>query len=132
VIGGKKMIEVGRVVLKIAGRDANKKGVIIEILDDNYVMIDGQVRRRKCNILHLEPLNKLLKVKDKATHDEVVKLLKAEGIVVEEKKAKDKPKTEKPMKQRKGKKKVDVPVEEKPKAKKETKPAAKKEAKKSK
>ena len=36
------------------------------------------------------------------------------------------------MKQRKGKKKVDVPVEEKPKAKKETKPAAKKEAKKSK
>jgi len=126
------MIEVGRVVLKIAGRDANKKGVIIEILDDNYVMIDGQVRRRKCNILHLEPLNKLLKVKDKATHDEVVKLLKAEGIVVEEKKAKDKPKTEKPMKQRKGKKKVDVPVEEKPKAKKETKPAAKKEAKKSK
>jgi large subunit ribosomal protein L14e len=133
VIGGKKMIEVGRLVLKIAGRDANKKGVIIKILDDNYVIIDGQVRRRKCNILHLEPLNKLLKVKDKSTHDEIVKLLKSEGIEVVEKKGKDKPKTEKPKKQRKGKKKVETSVEEKPKVKdanKENKSVAKKGAKK--
>ena len=121
------MIEVGRLIVKIAGRDAGKKGLIVEILDDNYVTIDGQVRRRKCNIIHIEPLNKVLKIKDKATHDEVVKVLKTEGLEVKEKKAKDKPKTEKPKKQRKGKKKQpEAPVEGKPKAKKETKPAVKK------
>ncbi len=123
------MIEIGRLIVKIAGRDAGKKGLIVEILDDNYITIDGQVRRRKCNIIHIEPLNKVLKIKDKATHDEVVKALKAEGIEVKEKKVKEKPKTEKPKKQRKGKKKPEAPVEEKSKAKKETKPVVKKEKK---
>ena len=122
------MIEVGRLIVKIAGRDAGKKGVIIEILDDNYIMIDGQVRRRKCNIIHIEPLNKILKIKDKAAHDEVVKVLKTEGIEVEERKTKEKPKTDKPKKQRKDKKKQPISsVKEKPKIKKETKLTVKEE-----
>jgi ribosomal protein L14E/L6E/L27E len=41
------MIEIGRLVVKLAGRDAGLKGVIIEILANNYVLIDVQVRRRK-------------------------------------------------------------------------------------
>ena len=59
------MIEVGRLIVKIAGRDAGLKGVIVEILDDNNVLIDGQVRRRKCNILHVEPLDKVVKIHKK-------------------------------------------------------------------
>ena len=47
------MIEIGRIVIKTAGRDAGREAVIVDILDDNYVLIDGNVRRRKCNILHL-------------------------------------------------------------------------------
>ena len=97
------MIEVGRLIVKIAGRDAGKKGLIVEILDDNYVTIDGQVRRRKCNIIHIEPLNKVLKIKDKATHDEVVKVLKTEGLEVKEKKAKDNPKQKNLRSKEKGK-----------------------------
>ena len=62
VIGGYKMIEIGRVIVKLAGRDAGKKGLIIDILDNKFVMIDGETRRRKCNILHLEPLNQVVKV----------------------------------------------------------------------
>ncbi len=50
------MTEVGTVCLKIAGRDAGMKAVVVEKLDKEFVLIDGQVRRRKCNIKHLEPL----------------------------------------------------------------------------
>jgi large subunit ribosomal protein L14e len=96
------MIEVGRLIVKLAGRDAGLKGVIIEILDNNFVIIDGQVRRRKCNILHVEPLDKVLKIPKKATHDEVVKALKSEDIEVKDKKSKLK--TERPRKIRKSKK----------------------------
>ena len=67
------MIQIGRVCVKIAGRDAGKKCVIVDILDDNYVLIDGETRRRKCNILHLEPLKEVIKIKKKASHEEIKK-----------------------------------------------------------
>src|SRR3989338_10349342 len=89
-----KMIEIGRLVVKIAGRDAGKKGVIIGILDGRYVMIDGETRRRKVNIIHIEPLNQVVKIKANASHDEVSKALKELGIEVLQ--TKPKQKTEKP------------------------------------
>ncbi len=107
------MIEVGRLIVKLAGRDAGLKGVIVDILEEGYILVDGQVRRRKCNILHVEPLDKVIKIPKQATHDEVVKALKSEGIEVKEKKKKDKVKTEKPKKQRKSKEKAET-EEEKP------------------
>ena len=61
VIGG-KMIEIGRLCLKIAGRDAGKKCLIVDILDHKFVLIDGETRRRKCNALHLEPMNQSIKI----------------------------------------------------------------------
>ncbi|PIY59994.1 50S ribosomal protein L14e, partial [Candidatus Woesearchaeota archaeon CG_4_10_14_0_8_um_filter_47_5] len=57
-----KMITVGRVCMKIAGRDANRICVVVEVIDEHFVMIDGQTRRRKCNILHLEPLQKTVDI----------------------------------------------------------------------
>jgi len=96
------MFEVGRVVVKIAGRDAGLKGVIVDVLDNTYVLIDGQVRRRKCNVLHIEPLDKVLKIAKNASHEDVAKVLKSEGIEVVEKKKKG-PKSERPMKARKSK-----------------------------
>jgi len=98
------MFEIGRLVVKIAGRDAGLKGVIIDKLNDNYVLIDGQVRRRKCNIKHLEPLNKVIKIKKNASHKEVVDALKKLKIEVKERKPK-KDKPPRPRKQRKSKKK---------------------------
>ena len=70
------MIEVGRVCLKIAGRDAGLRCVVVEVLDKNFVMIDGQTRRRKCNVIHLHPLDETVKVKAKASHEDVVKAFK--------------------------------------------------------
>jgi large subunit ribosomal protein L14e len=63
------MIEIGRLCVKTAGRDAGLKCIIVDILDDKFVLIDGETRRRKCNILHLEPLKDVIKIKKNASHD---------------------------------------------------------------
>ena len=87
------MLEIGKVCMKIAGRDAGKLAVIVEILDEPYVLIDGEVRRRKCNILHLEPLEKKVEIKKGASHSEVVKAL---GITEDKKKKVKKEKSLRP------------------------------------
>jgi len=65
------MYEIGRVCMKIAGRDAGNYCVIVDVLEGKYVLIDGNVRRKKCNIMHLEPTNKSIKIAKKASHDAV-------------------------------------------------------------
>jgi large subunit ribosomal protein L14e len=99
------MFDVGRICVKIAGRDAGQKCVIVEVLDNNYVIVDGMTRRRKCNKIHLEPLNQKLDVKNKASHEDVIKAFKT--IDLEVKTSKPKPKTEKPKAH--AKVKTDVP-----------------------
>ncbi len=69
------MMDVGRVCVKTAGRDAGEKCVIVEVIDDNYVLIDGLTRRRKCNIRHLEPLEKTVDVSKDTDHETVLKKL---------------------------------------------------------
>ena len=87
------MFEIGRVCIKIAGRDAGQTAIIIENLKDNYVLIDGNVRRRKCNVSHLEPLDEVIKVKKGASTEEVHKAMSATKIkVIEKKKVKKSPK----------------------------------------
>ena len=93
------MIEVGRIMVKIAGRDAGKKGVIIGILDDKFVLVDGETRRRKANILHIEPLNQVIKIEKNASHEAVAKALEELGIKARQ--TKPKPKTQKPKAKRK-------------------------------
>ncbi len=93
------MIEIGRVCVKITGRDAGKKCIIIEILDDNTVLIDGETRRRKCNVKHLEFLDKKIEIAKGADHKAVIGAFKVElGTEIKEKK----PKTiyTKPLKQK--------------------------------
>ena len=72
------MFDVGRMCMKVAGREAGKYCVVVKKLDDNFVLVTGprsvtQVKRRKCNILHLEPLKESLKIKDDASDEEVIK-----------------------------------------------------------
>lgn len=76
------MIEIGRLCVKIAGRDAGRKCVIIEILDKNRVLIDGQTRRRPCNVLHIEPLKEMLKIRKGASHEEVADAFKELNLEV--------------------------------------------------
>ncbi len=68
--------EIGRVCVKTAGRDAGGRCVIVDVLDKNYVLVDGEVRRKKVNIKHLEPLDIVVKIKKGAHHDEIMAALK--------------------------------------------------------
>lgn len=113
------MLEIGRLAVKTCGREAGKKAIVVDIQDDNFVLIDGQVKRRRCNISHLEPLAQILKIKKNASHEEIVKEFKKLGIDLKEKKSKEK--KEKPKKQRKIKEKLVKEKKEKPKEKKEAK-----------
>lgn len=94
-----EMIEIGRLVVKTAGRDAGKQAVIIDILDDKFVLIDGETRRRKCNILHLEPLKDVIKVKKNASHEDIRKEFEKLGLKARD--TKPKQKTERPVKKNK-------------------------------
>jgi large subunit ribosomal protein L14e len=76
------MMDVGRLCMKVAGRDAGKTCVIVDVLDKNTVLIDGQTRRRKCNLFHLEPLREVLKIKKGCSHEEVVAAFKKLGLEV--------------------------------------------------
>jgi large subunit ribosomal protein L14e len=116
------MIEVGRLCIKTAGRDSGMKCLVVEIIDKNHVLIDGETRRRKCNVAHLLPLGTVAEIKEGATQSEIAKELENLGIKTKDKKPKEK--TTRPKKQRKGNKQA-AQTE-----KKETKKAQKKTAKK--
>lgn len=53
-----KLLQPGTVCIKIAGRDAGKRCTIKEIVDKQYVLIEGDARPRKVNVKHLEPIAK--------------------------------------------------------------------------
>ena len=90
------MIEIGRVCMKIAGRDSGKLVVVVEIADENFVIIDGNVKRKRCNITHLEPLQDVLNIKKGAsTEDVIAEMKRAKLKIIENKKAKRKPKEKK-------------------------------------
>ncbi len=75
--------------MKLAGRDAGGRCVILKI-EKNRALIDGQVRRRQCNIFHLEPLSQKIDISENASHEDVVSAFKKLGIDIKEKKKKEK------------------------------------------
>ena len=97
------MIEIGRLCVKTAGRDAGLKCIIVDILDNRFVLIDGETRRRKCNIMHLEPLKDVVRIGKNSSHEEVKKEFEKLGLKARDTKPKEKKevKTEKPAKAKK-------------------------------
>lgn len=82
------LYDVGRLAVKIAGRDAGKKAVIVDVLDSKFVLIDGEVRRRKCNINHLELLPQTIAIAKGASGDALASALKEVGIELRQTKPK--------------------------------------------
>jgi len=77
-------MDVGRVCVKLAGREAGKKCVIVDIVDRNFVLIDSPgVRRRRCNLRHLEPTDMRIDIKKGASITEIKKALKKAKISLE-------------------------------------------------
>jgi len=78
-------VEIGRLCVKLAGRDAGKECLIVDALDRTFVLVDGNTRRKKVNVSHLQLLPHKADIKKGATHEEVVAALKDLGIEVEKK-----------------------------------------------
>ena len=81
-----KVIDVGRVVVKVLGREAGRKAVVVDLVDENYVVVTGPksltgVRRRRVNINHIEPTDKKVEIKRGASDEEVLKAIEAAGLV---------------------------------------------------
>lgn len=81
-------IEVGRICVKVAGREAGLKCVIVDVIDKNFVLVTGPksitgVKRRRSNINHIEPLAQKVDVKRGASDEEVIEALKQKGLLEE-------------------------------------------------
>ena len=79
-------IEVGRICVKIVGREAGKKCVVVDIVDKNFVLITGpkkvsDIKRRRVNISHLEPTREKIDINRGATDEEVAEALKTVNTV---------------------------------------------------
>lgn len=79
-------IEIGRICVKVAGREAGRKCIIVDIIDENFVLITGPkeltgVKRRRANIKHIEPLDITIKIKRGATDEEILKVLKENNLI---------------------------------------------------
>lgn len=56
-----KLMDVGRVCIKKAGREAGERVVVLEVKDKNFVVIGGEkVKKKRCNITHLFPTDQVM------------------------------------------------------------------------
>jgi len=74
-------IDVGRVCVKLVGREAGKRCVIVDVMDRNYVLVTGPkevtgVKRRRVNVNHLRPLDEKIDIPRNASDEEVAAALK--------------------------------------------------------
>ena len=105
--------EVGRVCIKKTGREAARQCVVVDIIDKNFVLVTGPrnltgVRRRRCNIDHLEFTDLKLPIKRGAKDEEVAKAFsKILGKEKPKEKAEEKPSEEKPAEGKRRKRKAE-------------------------
>ena len=79
-------VDVGTVGIKIVGREGGMICTVVKKLDKSFVMITGPrlvsgVKRRKCNIAHIEPTNYKLDITEDATDEQIIEAYKKAGIV---------------------------------------------------
>lgn len=86
------VLEVGRVCLKIAGREAGKYCIVIKPAgkskeEKSFVFVTGPrlltgVKRRKCNIDHLKATEYKLEISDDATDEQVIAAYEKAGLII--------------------------------------------------
>lgn len=73
-------MDVGRICVKLTGREAGNRCVIVDVVDRNYVIVTGPlevtgVRRRRVNMSHLQPLDEVIEISRNASDEEIAALL---------------------------------------------------------
>ena len=81
-----KVFDVGRVCVKLAGKEAGKMCVVVDIVDERFVIVTGpknltSVKRRRTNVKHLEPTEYRVEISKGASDEEVAKAIEAAGLV---------------------------------------------------
>ncbi|MCD6242885.1 50S ribosomal protein L14e [Candidatus Bathyarchaeota archaeon] len=81
-------VEVGRICVKIAGREAGRKCIVVDVIDKNFALITGPkqitgVKRRRVNINHIEPTPEKIEIKRGASDEEIIEALKTAGKLEE-------------------------------------------------
>ena len=76
-------IDVGRICVKLTGREAGKKCVVVDIVDKNFVLITGPtqlngVKRRRVNASHIEPTERKVNIQRGESDAEMMKALDEE------------------------------------------------------
>ncbi|MBS7641236.1 MAG: 50S ribosomal protein L14e [Candidatus Bathyarchaeia archaeon] len=79
-------IDIGRICVKIRGREAGRRCVIVDIIDRNYALVTGPknitgVRRRRVNINHLKLTEDVIKIRRGASDEEVYKAIVEAGLI---------------------------------------------------
>lgn len=123
------VLEIGRVCLKLVGREAGKYVVVVKAAgkakdDKSFVFVTGPrlltgVKRRKCNIDHLKATEYKLEITEDAPDEQVITAYEKAGLIIklglkkpsaaqlkakaEKKVEKEKKKTETAKKQKKSK-----------------------------
>ncbi len=83
-------LETGRVCIKISGREAGKYCVVLKKMEDkknkSFVLITGPkaltgVKRRRCNVAHLEPLPYVLEISENASDEEIIAAFEKSNLI---------------------------------------------------
>jgi large subunit ribosomal protein L14e len=73
-------MNVGRICVKLTGREAGNRCIVVDVIDRNYVIVTGPkeltgVRRRRVNMSHLQPTEESLDIPRNASDEEIAVLL---------------------------------------------------------
>jgi len=76
--------DIGRICIKRSGRDANRKCVIVDVIDKSFVLITGPkslsgIKRRRVNVRHIEPTTDRLDLPRSASDEDVIVAINSVG-----------------------------------------------------
>ena len=79
-------LNVGTVCMKVAGKEGGSVCTVIKPVDKTFVMVTGPklvtgIKRRRCNIEHLEPTEIKLDIKEDATDEEIIEAYKKSNVI---------------------------------------------------
>ncbi|OYT66498.1 50S ribosomal protein L14e [Candidatus Bathyarchaeota archaeon ex4484_205] len=79
-------INVGRICVKLRGREKGLKCIVVDEIDEKYVVITGPkeltgIRRRRVNVRHIHPTDKTVKIKRGASDKEVMAALRRSKLL---------------------------------------------------
>ncbi|MCS7143250.1 MAG: 50S ribosomal protein L14e [Aigarchaeota archaeon] len=76
---------IGRIVVKKVGREAGRKCVVVDVINERTLLITGPkslngVRRRNVNVSHVVFTPKSIKIEKSASDEEVLRAIEMENL----------------------------------------------------